>query len=72
MRPSPKYWWDFRDSSIVIESDYDEFPLLAKWYFFNNQEAEHLINYAEEVISDLIAGRADPRKMYKKFIKEGA
>jgi len=72
MRPSPKYWWDFRDSYIIVESDHDEFPLLAKWYFFNNQEAGHLIDCAEELISDLTAGRTDPRKLYKQFLKEGA
>lgn len=55
----PNYWWDFRHREncamdIVVESDDDRFPIVGIVYE---------IEEAEALISDLNAGRADPRKL---------
>lgn len=68
-KPSPKYWWDFQHAedgsgivAVVVESDDDRFPKIREFPVSKNGGADAQIEAAERLISDLTAGRADPRR----------
>lgn len=63
----PAFWWDFehRDgtvANVIVECDDDRFPVVAR-IAIAGATAEPEIERAQTVIADLLAGRADPRRL---------
>ena len=56
MKKIPSFWWDFRDNSIVIESDDNHNPLVTT-FPIQYGDATQEINKAEKIIDDLESGR---------------
>lgn len=54
----PHYWWDFSEKFIIVESDSDKYPVVARFEF--ESLADKAIELAEKYISDLNAGRVTP------------
>lgn len=66
----PSFWWDFEhlkngEMNLIIESDDDKFPIIARYYLAKEKFADEIINKAEKFIEDLKAGRADYRRSSK-------
>ncbi len=66
-RQPPSFWWDFEWKNgeiayVLVESDDDRLPIVGR-IRIAGQNAEREIDQAEALIADLIAGRADPRRL---------
>lgn len=61
-RPAPRYWWDFsrKPGEIIVESDYDKFPIVGRFYYPIDGQADVAIRQAEQLIDDLREGRKTP------------
>lgn len=70
-KPVPSYWSDFewqgnKMISVIVESDYDEFPVVSRLPLSGKTcECGSAKEYCQaiDLIDDLKAGRKDPRKL---------
>lgn len=65
MKRVPSYWWDFDGvNEVVVESDDDRFPVVARFTYCPKDGigcAAGAIEQAMQLISDLDAGRVTPK-----------
>ena len=58
------YWWDFDNHGIIVESNNKKYPIVKIFEF--NENADFAITQAEELISDLKAGRVNVKEVFLK------
>lgn len=69
----PSYWWDFVHRKdyiqwIIIESDDDKYPVVAKFAINNNYDyCTPIIEKCERIIKELNEGRLTPKQCIYYF-----
>ena len=67
-RPAPHYWWDFSrpgELPVKVQSNYGAFPDPIAT-FDGGGDTEVAIEQAEQLISDMRAGRKNPRNPFEQ------
>lgn len=62
----PAFWWDFEGDDVIVESDDNRYPVIAR---FSNVSSIIAVEMAEKVIKDLEEGKID-YKVFKKYLFE--